>query len=189
MRYILPLLSIFALSLGGCAASIPPVSATRFHGQEPINPAPTKVSAESSLEGLNYSNAVSQELVRLGFSDAPAGAAPIYTAKVSFSRTTRTKTKRSPVSVGVGGGTGGGGFGIGLGTSIGLGGGPREIIITQMSVQLIRISDAKPVWEGRAETEAPASAPASQPGLAAGKLARALFSAFPGESGKTITVP
>lgn len=189
MRYVLPLLSIFALSLGGCAASIPPVSVTRFHGGQSVPPGTVRVSAERSLEGLNYSNAVSQELVRLGFADAPATSTPTYTAKLSFSRTFRTQTKRSPVSVGIGGGTGGGGFGVGLGTSIGLGGGPRRIIITQMSVQLIRASDAKPVWEGRAETEAPASAPASQPGLAAGKLARALFSDFPGESGKTITAP
>ncbi len=189
MRYILPSLTIIALSLGGCAASIPPVSVTRFHGGQQISPGPVQVNAEKSLEGLNYSNAASQELARLGFADAPAGATPAYTAKVGFSRTVRTQTKRSPVSVGIGGGTGGGGFGVGLGTSIGLGGGPREIIITQLSVQLIRTSDSKPVWEGRAETEAPAKAPASQPGLAAGKLARALFSAFPGESGKTITVP
>ncbi len=189
MRYILPSLTTIALSLGGCAASIPPVSVTRFHAGQQISPGPVKVAAESSLEGLNYSNAVSQELVRLGFSDAPAGAPPAYTAKVGFSRTVRTQTKRSPVSIGVGGGTGGGGFGVGLGTSIGLGGGPREIIITQMSVQITRASDAKPIWEGRAETEAPAKAPASQPGLAAGKLARALFAGFPGESGKTITVP
>jgi hypothetical protein len=45
------------------------------------------------------------------------------------------------------------------------------------------------VWEGRAETQAPANAPAAQPGLAADKLASALFKDFPGESGRTITVP
>ena len=45
------------------------------------------------------------------------------------------------------------------------------------------------VWEGRAQTEAPGNAPAAQPGLAADKLARALFQDFPGESGRTITVP
>jgi hypothetical protein len=52
-----------------------------------------------------------------------------------------------------------------------------------------RASDDLVVWEGRAQTEAPNTAPAAQPGLAADKLARALFQDFPGESGRTITIP
>ena len=52
-----------------------------------------------------------------------------------------------------------------------------------------RLSDGAVVWEGRAQTEAPGNAPSAQPGLAADKLARALFQDFPGESGRTITVP
>jgi hypothetical protein len=56
-------------------------------------------------------------------------------------------------------------------------------------VRIKRKADGVIVWEGRAQTEAPSNAPAAQPGLAADKLSRALFSGFPGESGKTIRVP
>jgi hypothetical protein len=65
----------------------------------------------------------------------------------------------------------------------------REIIVTRLSVQLRERGGKGVIWEGRAETEAPSNAPASQPGLAADKLAAALFKDFPGESGRTISVP
>ena len=45
------------------------------------------------------------------------------------------------------------------------------------------------VWEGPATTVARINSPAAQPGLAAEKLANALFADFPGESDKTIMVP
>ena len=99
-------------------------------------------------------------------------------------------SKRSPITIGIGGGTGGGGLGIGLGTSFGIGKAKaKQIIITQLSVQIKRRADQNVIWEGRAITEAPEGAPAAQPGLAADKLASALFKGFPGTSGTTITVP
>jgi hypothetical protein len=45
------------------------------------------------------------------------------------------------------------------------------------------------VWEGRSETAVRSRAPAGQPGIAAARLARALFEGFPGQSGQTITIP
>jgi hypothetical protein len=65
----------------------------------------------------------------------------------------------------------------------------NEIITTRLKVNLMRKSDGAMLWEGRAENSAKSNAPAAQPGLAAEKLARALFVGFPGESGKTITIP
>jgi hypothetical protein len=189
MRHILAPFCVILFILSGCAASIPPVQVTRFHNGPRIEAAPVQIITPPSLEGANYAASVSRELTRLGFVDARGGAKPVYTAKVEFSRTSRAQTKRSPFSIGVGGGTGGGGVGIGVGTSIGIGGGTRTIIVTQLAVQIIRMADGKPVWEGRAETEAPEKAPASQPGLAADKLSRALFADFPGESGKAVFVP
>ena len=93
------------------------------------------------------------------------------------------------MTVGIGGGTGGGGIGIGIGTSFGLGRKTESLVDTRLSVQMKRASDDLVVWEGRAQTEAPNTAPAAQPGLAADKLARALFQDFPGESGRTIIIP
>lgn len=179
-----------ALALGGCAASIPPVQVTRFHlGSEIVRGSVAPVVVENSLERAAYDAAVARELARLGF--AAGGAEARYTFSIEVTRDSRAAApKRSPVSIGIGGGTGGYGGGVGAGVSFGLGGNKsNEVILTRLSVQLRERGGKGVVWEGRAETEAPSNAPASQPGLAADKLATALFKDFPGESGRTITVP
>ncbi len=187
MRTLL-LSTVFAL--GGCAASIPPVQVTRFHLGSEIARAPVApVIIENSLERAAYDAAVARELARLGFAAGTAEAR--YTFSSEVARETRAAApKRSPISIGIGGGTGGYGGGVGAGVSFGLGGKKNnEIVATRLSVQLRERGGKGVVWEGRAETEAPSNAPASQPGLAADKLAKALFKDFPGESGRTISVP
>lgn len=189
MRSILFPLSLCALS--ACAASIPPVEVTRFHlGQQPAAGAATIEATEglnaAALEFGTYAAAVSRELIRLGY---PQDGKAAYRIVVGYDRGARPVAKRSPVTIGIGGGSFGGSVGIGVGTSFGLGKSTTEIVSTRLSVQMKRVSDGATVWEGRAQTEAPANAPAAQPGLAADKLARALFQDFPGESGRTITVP
>ena len=178
-----------SVGLTGCAATISPVEVTRFHLGQPIAGAPVAVDAGSSLEAAAYAGAVRQAMARIGFGSAVGDAQPTYLAKVSFERITREQAKQSPVSIGIGGGSFGGGLGIGVSTALGIGGGIRQIIVTRLSVQLVRSADATIVWEGRAHTTAPATAPGAQPGLAAEKLANALFRDFPGRSGQTITVP
>ncbi len=184
---ILALLALTAL-LPACAATIPPVEVTRFHLGQPVTPGLVKVEGESTLESAAYVAAVGQAMAKLGFTEGASGALA-YTAKLTHTRLTREQAKRAPFSIGIGGGSIGRNVGVGLGTSIGIGGGTREIVVTRLRVQLVRSSGQELVWEGRAETEAPASAPASQPGLAAEKLANALFKDFPGKSGETIQVP
>jgi hypothetical protein len=186
---------VLAVALGGCAATIPPVEVTRFHtGQAmavgPLTVVPAGGGNIQTLEFRTYAVAVGQELARLGYPESADDKSP-WIAEIDFSRGTRTDfAKRSPVSIGIGGGSFGGGFGIGVGTSFGVGGsGSKETVITRLSVRLLNRFDGKPVWEGRAETQAPSRAAAAQPGLAAEKLAKALFSGFPGKSGETITVP
>ncbi len=189
MRFIVFAPALLALS--ACAASIPPVEVTRFHlGQSPAAGPAIIEAAEgqnaAALEFGTYAAAVSRELIRLGY---PAEGKSAYRIVLGFERAERQVAKRSPVTIGIGGGSFGGGLGVGLGTSFGVGKSTSALILTRLSVQMKRISDGAVVWEGRAETEAPANAPAAQPGLAADKLARALFQDFPGESGRTITVP
>jgi hypothetical protein len=53
----------------------------------------------------------------------------------------------------------------------------------------LRRSDQVVIWEGTAVQAAKAGSPAAQPGIAASKLAEALFKDFPGVSGETIRVP
>lgn len=190
------MLALAGLGLGGCAASIPPVEVTRFFSDAP---APTGTIAIVNADGgivetmefRTLAAAVGQELQRLGFTEANAAADSLYVARLSVVRTDRAPlaARRSPVSVGVGGSTGSYGSGLGLGIGIDLSGPPKGAVATSMSVQIRRRADDQPLWEGRASTEAREGSPAAQPGLAAGKLAAALFKGYPGESGRTITVP
>lgn len=188
---IVPLFA--AVALGACTATIPPVEVTRFHLNQPIpggsvSIAPLPGVDADSLEFRTYATAVSRELARLGYVEGPKSD---YAAEIGFFRDTRERAaRRSPVTIGIGGGSFGRGGGIGLGGSFGLGGGGSKAdIISHLEVRLKRKGDSRPVWEGRAQTIAPQNAPAAQPGLAADKLARALFADFPGESGRTIEVP
>lgn len=181
--------------LGGCVATIPPVSVTRFHLSQPIAPGavviePLTPTDSQSLEFRSYAAAVAQAMAATGLVPGTDSDAP-WIAGIEVTRTTRSAPpKRSPVTIGIGGGTGGYGGGVGLGASFGLGSArASEIVVTRLSVRLMKRTDRSTVWEGKAETSSLANGPAAQPGLAADKLARALFRDFPGESGKTVLVP
>lgn len=183
-----------SLLVAACQTAIPPVEVTRFHvpeeiGRGTISVEPAAYDDDVSLEFRGYTAAVGRELQRLGFTEAQ-GSDSQYVAAVHYTRTTRDPMapRRSPVSVGVGGATGSYGSGLGVGIGINLSGPPKAIIVTQLNVQIRRRSDSSVLWEGRAITEAKENAPAAQPGMAAAKLAEALFRDFPGASGRTITV-
>lgn len=185
---------VTALALGGCAASIPPVQVTRFHLDGAISPGTIALSPAIGLERQTYEAAVTRELNRLGFANADSPVAR-YVVAVDIQRDSRDNgQRRSPVSVGLGGGVGGGGYrggGVGIGGGISFPIGKRrssETVFTRISVRITERATGATVWEGRADTMASSNAPASQPGLAADKLATALFRDFPGVSGRTVTV-
>lgn len=184
---------------GGCTTTrTAPVDVTRFHLGRPVDRGtfatePVRTLAIVSPEYQTYADAVSRELTQLGFSAADAAASQ-YIASVSFVRATRGFVEKAPpVSIGLGGGGGGfgrrSGVGLGGGVNFGLGGGQREVIGSELSVQIRRRSDGTVLWEGRAVTDALENTPAGQPIVAADRLAAALFKGFPGESGITTTVP
>lgn len=185
---------VTALALGGCAASIPPVQVTRFHLDGAITPGTIALSPAIGLERQTYEAAVTRELNRLGFATADSPTAR-YIVAVDIQRDARDNgARRSPVSIGLGGGVGGGGYrggGVGVGGGISFPIGKRrssETVFTRISVRITERVNGTTVWEGRADTQATSSAPASQPGLAADKLASALFRDFPGVSGRTVNV-
>ena len=78
--------------------------------------------------------------------------------------------------------------GLGLGVGINLSGKPKDIVSTELQIQIRRRSDQAAIWEGRASTESREGTPESQPRAVAQKLAAALLGGYPGESGRTITV-
>lgn len=184
-----------SLLLSACTTPIPAVEVTRF-----FNAAPTPsgtISVEDAtgnnvqtMEFRTYAAAVGQELQRLGFTEAREGVKSQYVARMSFTHSARADaySNRAPVSVGVGGSTGSYGSGVGVGVGFSLGGKPKEVIVSTLSVQIRRRADNVALWEGRASTQAREGTPAAQPGLAAAKLANALFRDFPGQSGQTMTV-
>jgi len=195
------LLCAAALSLGGCAAAVPPVEVTRFHNAAPgwasgtryaIATAPLDGPAAGmpSLEWNSYRAAVDQQLQRLGLVAAGSSERAPLLVRIVFERSEQPMAaRRSPVSVGVGGSTGSYGSGVGLGIGVNLGGGPKRMADLQLSVRIDDAATGQALWEGRALTAIPVKAPAAQPSLAAAKLAEALFKDFPGESGRTISVP
>ena len=185
------------LALGACTTITPAAEVTRFHNgaESPIIRGSIVIGSlveegnRIQLEQGIYEAAVMRELQRAGYSNADTENSD-YVARVAIVQNDiAAPPKRSPVSVGVGGSTGSYGSGLGLGIGINLGGGPKAKIATELSVRITRQSDGKSIWEGRSSIEVKEGSPAAQPGLAAGKLAEALFKDFPGESGTTIRVP
>lgn len=179
------------LVLGACATPSSPIEATRFHlgevnerGTVAIEPAP---GAPAGMEFGMYADAVARELSRIGFAPVDGVGQSLYVAVVDVRTGTRERVSGgSPVSIGLGGSTGGWHSGVGGGISFGLGGNRGGLVVgTQLSVQLKRRSDQTVVWEGRARGEAAARDSAAL----AGRLANALFRDFPGQSGRTISVP
>lgn len=190
-----------ALSLSACATTEreAPSQVTRFHLGQPVARAQIAIEAvdpadQNSLEFRTYADAVARQLTRLGWT-VVGSAQSEQIALINVEQGSREAlAQRSPVSIGVGGSTGnwgwGGGSGVGVGVGIPVGGSrSREIVGTQLEVRIKRRSNGEIFWEGRAMTEARADDPLAQRTMAVEKLADALFRDFPGESGRTISVP
>ena len=191
-------LGVAAAALAGCATTspLPPTEVIRYHLGEPIARGtiavePLAGGAPASLEFKTYAAAVQTELLKVGYTVPAQGVMPDYVATVAFTRTSREGPPRqSPVSIGIGGGGFSGGRrggGVGLGGGIGFPIGksrPTELLVAELAVTIKRRADQSPVWEGKAQGISDIKGADQQ----AGKLARALFTGFPGESGRTITV-
>lgn len=190
-------LGIGAAALAGCAttAPLPPTEVIRYHLGQPIARGtiavePLSGGAPASLEFKTYAAAVQGELLKVGYTVPAQGVMPDYVASVGFTRTSQEgPPRRSPISIGIGGGgfSSGRGGGVGLGGGVGFpigGGRGSQVLVAELSVTIKRRADLSPVWEGRAQGISDIKGADEQ----AGKLARALFTGFPGESGRTITV-
>ncbi len=200
-----PFIIAAALAASGCATAIAPVEVTRFHrigtptaitaGSYAIVARDARRGEPESLADRSYQAAVAHQLDRLGYRSSVTMAAgqPDYIVTVGLDRAERPADDRgSGVNVGVGGGTGGYRSGVGVGVGLDLTSlfaDRRDVIATRLSVTIARRGEELALWEGRAETVARTGTPAAQPGLAADKLAVALFADFPGRSGETISVP
>ena len=193
---------LIALLLAGCQTGDQGsgvrqgTSVTRFHlGQDiargEIAVEPADPGQSDGLEFAQQAAAVERELARLGWRVMSGNAATEQVALVRIREGNRESMgSGSSVSIGVGGGSGGygGGVGGGVGATLPVGGGPSEIIVTELSVRIQRRSDATIAWEGRAQLEARADSPLASRPAAIDRLAEALFRDFPGVSGQTLLV-
>ena len=192
----LSLISALALSITLTACVVPtgPVEVTRFnrladgyvYGNASYLATPAKPSDALSLSP--YLAAVAREMQRAGYRERLDNSDVI--AEVTVNARKAEAAQRSPVSVGVGGSAGSYGSGVGLGLGLDISAlGNKDRVETTLSVRLLRRADSLVIWEGSAVQSAGARSPAAQPGIAASKLAAALFADFPGDSGETVTVP
>jgi hypothetical protein len=195
MRKVAIAMLLTSLTLSGCVVPTGPVDVTRFNRAAEGVPYGTGSFAVrfvgdgdvgSSLLNTPYMAAVSREMQRVGYTEK-AGSTDVV-AEISVTSKEVLPPRQNPVSVGVGGSTGSYGSGVGLGIGINLGGGPKATRTTMLSVKIHRAGDNLVIWEGSAQQNAGVKSPAAQPGIAASKLATALFQGFPGKSGETIQV-
>ncbi len=187
-------------TLSACAtpAVTSPVEVTRFldpAAQARLGQGTVFVESAPGVEGDSlalspYKEAVARELEELGYREASrAAAAHIAQVRVERFVTGRGGRERSPVNVGVGGSTGSYGSGVGLGVGINLGGGgPREMLDTQIGVMIKDKQSGTTLWEGRAQFSVSDNSPYADTSANASAIADALFRGFPGNNGETIEV-
>lgn len=187
------LIGAFTIALSACTTPTGPVDVTRFSDAQALSAnAQGQYQGSFSLDSANelslssYNAAVSREMQRLGFTQATGESD--YIVSIIVDRAKRERPKNSNVSVGGGASTGSFGSGVGLGLGLNLSG-RKKRTDTQLSVRIAERTSGKSVWEGRATQTAKTGSPAAQEGIAASKLASALFQGFPGASGNTIEVP
>ena len=184
------------VTLTGCATTgaTRPAEVIRYHLDQPLERGSVVVQRAEGGDGLYaqpYAGAVSRELGGVGYSPAAPGGDVQFIALVEVRHRPVATGRSSGFSIGIGGGgfsggrRGGGGFGLGGGVSVPVGGGSTVASDTELSVTIKRRVDQSPVWEGHAHTVAGRGVPEE---AVADKLARALFTGFPGESGRTIEV-
>jgi hypothetical protein len=190
------LLLALPLALSACMIPTGPVEVTRFnraaegivYGKGSFSVTPGDAAAGDTLKLSPYLAAVQREMARVGYTQALDQGDVI--AEVSVERAEFRSDGRSPVSVGVGGSTGSYRSGVGVGVGVNLGSlGDRRGVETTLNVRILRRGDNLVIWEGKAVQRGGANSPSAQPGIAASKLAEALFKDFPGQNGETVRVP
>lgn len=187
-----------ALVMTGCATAPAsfPTEVTRYRADEvgrgTIALMPDE-GVDNGPEYQVYALAVGDALAKQGYTLVPDGSKSVYVAKIGFHTETRPVRERSPFSIGLGGGTWsgnrGGGVGLGGGVSFPIGRGrDREDALSMLSVKINQREGDLGVWEGRAQSRAIGVVGNAVADKLAPKLATALFTGFPGESGRTIEV-
>ena len=190
MKYLATLAALATILLlaSACTSTSKHTTAvSRFHLDNPI-PAQQvniKPSENGSIEFQNYSAIVASELAKNGYTPSEADTDIFVVVDITRGMVVKPP-ERSPFSVGIGGGSFGGNVGVGGSASFPVGGGANEVYATSLEVKFIQRAENKIIWEGRAARETE-TAPENPTELMQ-KMVAALFSDFPGDSGKTVVI-
>lgn len=189
----LPLLATLP-ALAACATTAnAPVEVLRYHLPQGVERGTVFVeTAQAGLMSQPFEAAVARQLTANGYPLSDR-AASLMIATVEVRRADRERPRSSGLSIGLGGGgfsggRRGGGVGLGGGVSFPVGGHRSVDTATELSVLIKRRVDQTTVWEGHASTVRNARDRDGTDQATAEKLAAALFTGFPGESGRTISV-
>lgn len=179
-------LVVAGLALAGCASGIS-AEVTRFHrftgppmGSFVVAAAPDQ---QGGLEFSSQASLISAQMQQLGFTPAAGDAAPDYVVRFTVTQSQfRMGQEENPVNLGVGVGGGSRGTSVGVGLGINLGSrDPDTGYIDRLRVTMDRGTEKTRIFEGEAKiTSRDPSLPAVMP-----YLAKAVFTDFPGKSGKT----
>ncbi|KLI64477.1 DUF4136 domain-containing protein [Aurantiacibacter marinus] len=193
------LLAACALATG-CAtpAYVSPVEVTRFVGDTPtfLAQGTIEIVAGPAMDGDSlefgvYREAIRQELEALGYRVVASNGGQIAMLDLE-AYATEGEDRRGGVGVGAGGSTGRYGSGVGVGVGINLNsllsGPPAERIERQIFVAIRSPEGGANLWEGRASMTATSNSDYGSEAAAASRMADALFTGFPGNSGETIEV-
>jgi len=181
------------LTLSACAVPVGPVEVARFHlpdtaglGHGTIAVTAGPGMAQGDLELQTYETAVERKLGALGYSPA----SPDQAEQIAQIRIARSEiddgVNTTHVGVSAAGSTHASAMGIGVAIPIG----PRNArrTATDLAMVIRDRASGKVLWEGRASFTVSSTSPLAQTALAAPKLAEALLSNFPGDSGQTVLV-
>ena len=182
-----PLILFFTiLTLSACG--VKPYEVTRFHAISPpqgesIEVRSANPSLQNSLEFSRYADLLGNSLSRAGY-QPPQGQSSLYIAELGYEEQAITEiyddSPQSSVGVGVGGGSRSG-TNVGVGLSLGFGSSENSAKkLHIVTLDIYRRHDAIRVYEGRVTHESKAALPEAMP-----SMIEALFTNFPGESGKT----
>ena len=189
---------IVALAMTGCASAPPsfPTEVTRFRA-DAVERGTISLAPEQGINDgpafQSYAAAVGDALTTQGYTVVPPGADSTFIARIAFRSDTRSVRGPAPFTLGLGVGGGsydrGGSVGVGMGGGIPIGKGElRDDTAAMLSVRINRRAGDLGVWEGKAQTRLIRRAGTGDANAVPAKLAKAMFTGFPGESGRTITV-
>lgn len=160
---------------------------------EPLRPGTVSLQPLAKEQGPAETRRIIEDEVQRALMDAnfialPAGGQGRYTARVTMTRVQRgtiTSTAK-PARASGGLGNWGGGLAVSMPTRKAQ---LRALILSELTIELVRRGETTPAWTGRATTAQAEGTEADTPANLARKLASVVLRQFPAQSDGAVSVP